>query len=95
MNTPIHHGRYTTYANGKCRSCVECKAAHAVKMAALRRSRYAERVIENGRWVHPQARHGTANGYNHFGCRCEPCEEANREVGRQYRAARRSRGEAS
>ena len=95
MSTPIRHGRYSTYANGLCRECAECRAAHAAKMASLRKSRYAERVEQHGRWVHPLATHGTPNAYNHLGCRCEPCEEANRKVGRQYRAARRSRGEAS
>lgn len=30
-------------------------------------------------------RHGTNNGYNNYGCRCEPCVKA----GRAYQAARR------
>ena len=93
MSTPIRHGRYTTYINGRCRSCIECRAAHAVKMASLRKSRYAERVRENGRWVHPRARHGTANAYNYYGCRCVPCEDANREA--QQQRAQRRRGVAS
>lgn len=87
-STPVRHGRYTTYTNGRCRGCVECRAANAAKMEALRRSRYAERVERHGRLVHPRATHGTANAYNYMGCRCERCQGANR-VAQQKRAQRR------
>lgn len=35
----------------------------------------------------PERSHGTRGGYDYWGCRCEPCREANR-VGRQDWEAR-------
>lgn len=42
------------------------------------RRRLAERVLIDGRMVHPRAPHGKKTGYVHWGCRCDPCTIANR-----------------
>ena len=41
-----------------------------------RASRWAERILVDGRMVHPDAPHGTTTGYAHWGCRCIPCGDA-------------------
>lgn len=42
----------------------------------LYEARKAARVVVDGRWVHPDAPHGTTTGYRAFSCRCEPCLDA-------------------
>ena len=37
-------------------------------------------------------RHGTLAGYNHFGCRCDKCKEANVADGMRRRKAREAKG---
>lgn len=54
---------------------------------ALRKRRHSERVRIDGRWVHPDAPHGTPHGRVSYGCRCEEC----RGVGTRDQAARRTR----
>jgi len=34
------------------------------------------RVMKDGRWFNPNAKHGTKNGYNYYGCQCEECTKA-------------------
>jgi hypothetical protein len=52
-------------------------------------ARRAERVLVNGRLVHPHApTHGENSTYNNYGCHCGPCEEAHSEAMQAYRAAR-------
>ena len=42
-----------------------------------RRRKWEQRVTGvNGAWFHPEADHGTANGYNSYGCRCDACRAA-------------------
>jgi len=48
-----------------------------------------ERVLIDGVWVHPRAKHGTTYGYNRFSCHCDPCREANNEYQRQRQRRRR------
>jgi len=39
---------------------------------------FAQRVMVDGRWFHPDASHGEVGGYTRFGCRCGLCTEAQR-----------------
>jgi 5-methylcytosine-specific restriction endonuclease McrA len=50
-----------------------------------------QRFIKNGstdkvQRTPPAPRHGTSNGYNRFGCRCEPCRRAATRLRQQDRA---------
>lgn len=54
-------------------------AAHP-SATTLRQRRFAERVMVDGRWVHPTAPahvHGKSMGYMSYGCRCSPCSAWN------------------
>jgi len=58
--------------------------------------RHAERVLEDGRLVHPAGPHGSGSTYRNKGCRCVPCTEAHRQevkVLRHARWASRTRNE--
>jgi hypothetical protein len=46
------------------------------KYRRIRARRLAERVMVDGRWVHPTAPHGSNSTYNAYGCRCIPCTDA-------------------
>jgi len=70
----LEHGSDAEYGAG-CR-CEYCCQAHRVYNAELRAKRMAERVLVNGRLVHPKPKHGTTNGYFHYGCRCVDCTAA-------------------
>jgi hypothetical protein len=48
----------------------------AVSQASLRQRRRAERILIDGRLVHPDAPHGRPVGYRHWGCQCELCSTA-------------------
>jgi hypothetical protein len=37
----------------------------------------AERVMVDGKMVHPNAPHGTITGYSSYSCRCQPCRTEN------------------
>jgi hypothetical protein len=50
--------------------------------------RYTERVMVDGRWVHPDAPHDTCGGYTNWGCRCVPCTVAFTEEQARIRANR-------
>lgn len=54
-----------------------------------------ERVLLGGRWVHPRAKHGTANSYRRYGCRCESCSAAIRAESLARRAKTREGAYAS
>lgn len=60
------------------------------KVTRCRRS--LQRVLRDGRAYHPDAPHGTINGYEMYGCRCEACREsksaATAHYGRPLRSAR-------
>jgi len=43
---------------------------------ALLERRHAERVLIDGRLVHPDATHGLNSSYAGYGCRCIPCSAA-------------------
>jgi hypothetical protein len=47
--------------------------SRAAEQAALIRGRLAARVLIGDRMVHLGAPHGEVAGYEHWGCRCEPC----------------------
>jgi hypothetical protein len=57
----------------------------------IRQRRMAERVLIEGRWVHPGAPHGTSSGYDHWWCRCVPCAAARavRAAAQRRKAAER------
>src|SRR5882724_10676585 len=55
-----------------------------------RARRLPERVVIDGRLVHPRANHGVGNAYTNFGCRCEPCTSAWRASVRKRRMSRRA-----
>lgn len=71
------HGRRGRYDKGcRCAACTNAKRAET----AQRRQRGLPPDDE---------RHGTLNGYSHYGCRCEPCCLARKEYSRRRRAAAR------
>lgn len=57
-------------------------------------ARSAERVAVDGRMVHPDAPHGTGNGYSAYRCRCELCTTAGVIRAQEYqdRMAAKARG---
>lgn len=50
----------------------------------VRDARRKERILVDGRLIHPRAKHGTASAYAHFGCQCKPCNAANAEHQQAY-----------
>lgn len=52
---------------------VQRKAVAEEPRVPLKVRRMAERVLIDGRLVHPDASHGTSAGYDHWWCRCVPC----------------------
>ncbi len=85
MTTTAHNPSHSRYVHG-C-PCDECRAAHAKYKRGKLWERMNERVLVDGRLVHPRAPHGTRSGYQNWGCRCVPCTRANTEA----MAARRER----
>jgi hypothetical protein len=77
-------GTAAEYRRG-CR-CPACRKAIAEHQKAARHKRRAERRETGGRLIHPRARHGTLGGYDHYGCRCGECSEAERAWRRAHRA---------
>jgi len=51
-------------------------SSRSEKTKAIRHARYHGRVLVDGRWFNPTAPHGTASGYNNYGCHCVPCTAA-------------------
>jgi len=62
----------------------------SVEESARRDRRRTERVMVDGRWVHPDAPHGRSSSYKNWGCQCGPCTEAHRVYQRELRAKRRA-----
>lgn len=60
----------------------------------LKQRRMAERVLIDGRWVHPDAPHGSASGYDHWWCRCVPCSQARAVRAAEWRRMTAERKEA-
>jgi hypothetical protein len=84
--SPDYPHNNSTYCNLGCR-CATCTAAHRRYKGDLRAQRLAQRVLVDGRLVHPHARHGEAASYHNWGCRCPACTEATRvRYGRPRRA---------
>ncbi|SEF34351.1 hypothetical protein SAMN05421837_107333 [Amycolatopsis pretoriensis] len=77
------HGNASTYVNHGCR-CQWCTAANTERGREQRRVRFASRRIVDGVLVAPvpQHRHGIANTYTNWGCRCAPCAGAHRRASR-------------
>lgn len=73
---------YTTasdIASGKPRHLKQIpmsKSDRYDRARALMLKRHAERVLVDGRLVHPDCVHGEDASYRHYGCRCVPCSEA-------------------
>lgn len=88
---PIQHGIPSSYNRG-CR-CDECRARHAERVrgnvAAHYERNVARRVLVDGRWFAPDrdGLHGRRDTYIRFGCRCEPCTDANAEYERRRAGA--------
>jgi len=53
----------------------------------LKAKRLAERVLIDGRLVHPRCVHGEEKSYQGFGCRCVPCTDAHAAFRRESRRA--------
>lgn len=60
----------------------------------IRARRLAERVMVDGRLVHPTAPHGSNSTYNSYGCRCIPCGDAH-TVGNAKSRAKATAGSRS
>lgn len=73
------HGGSGTLYNKGCR-CDPCRVAHYRRMAASVAKRWAARIPgENGRPYAVGAHsHGSTSTYTNWGCRCDPCTEAQR-----------------
>lgn len=61
--------------------------SHAATQRRLRERRGRLRVLVDGRLVAPvpDQQHGSVSTYNNWMCRCVPCGDAAREVGRRQR----------
>lgn len=70
-------GTAYSYRQG-CR-CERCSEANADYRRGLRTTRMSQRVMVNGRWVHPQAPHGTPTAVQTYGCRCDVCRTEERQ----------------
>ncbi|HLR94972.1 MAG TPA: hypothetical protein VK053_10630, partial [Jiangellaceae bacterium] len=61
------------------------------KTQRTRARRLAERVMVQGRWVHPHAPHGQPHTYKNWGCHCHPCTVAYSVERRRARQQQRGR----
>lgn len=57
--------------------------------AKQREERYAQRVLIDGKLVHPDAPHGSQHAYSAYGCKCVPCTDNNAREQRELRARRK------
>jgi hypothetical protein len=84
------HGTLNGYTNLKCR-CGPCIEAHKAYKRGEREELGVRTLDEraNARKAFlsdlSDPRHGTINGYNGIGCRCDRCREAARVYGREWR----------
>lgn len=60
-----------------------------------RERRRAERVMVDGRLVHPDAPHGEPRAQKNWSCQCLPCTDANARLVREQRARARARRSAA
>lgn len=74
------HAGYTQHRRESTPVCAECKWAEVDYQAERRRSRSTA-----------DAPHGTANGYNNYGCRCEWCRQAWSVYLREWRRERKAK----
>jgi hypothetical protein len=83
------HGTMRTRRTG-C-DCVRCREAERriASHRSSREKRLAERVDVKGRLFHPQAPHGTENGYGYYGCRCDDCTQVTSEAAMARASGRR------
>lgn len=89
MSEETWHGTATGYVAYGCR-CAACGRANTKRALSWRTRRAAERVLVDGRLVHPHApQHGTRSSYCNYSCRCEPCSEAQGRHMRAYKASLR------
>lgn len=72
----IEHGTNAGYRWG-CR-CAKCKP---LKKPRKHDPCFLKKV--NGKNFHPNAPHGTTNGYNNYRCRCAECQHANKLASRK------------
>lgn len=61
------------------------------KSQRTRARRLAERVMDQGRLVHPRAPHGQPHTYKNWGCHCHPCTAAYSVERRRARQQQRGR----
>lgn len=90
------HGTASAYQYYRC-SCPACLGAHMTRMRAERAARLARRVLVDGRLVAPvpPEKHGKATTYGNWGCRCEPCTQANNAGCYARRVERRRRAKTA
>ncbi len=72
----LRHGDPRVRAATGCR-CVACQRSNGTKPLAPKAARLAADPT--------LAPHGSLSTYNNWGCRCEPCREANRVHSQQVR----------
>ena len=82
-------GRYH-YSGCYCEACGNPTSNQ--KQAESQRRRKENRVLVDGRLVHPDAPHGYESGYQGFGCRCLECV-ATSTAARRERRYRKYRAE--
>lgn len=80
---PRRHGIPSSYNRG-CR-CAECRYANANRQRITgngqrwRDKQLAKRIVVDGVLMAPDRPHGVYGTYSTYGCRCEPCKQANRD----------------
>lgn len=52
--------------------------------ARMRARRKTERILVNGKLIHPNAPHGTLTGRTNYSCQCDLCNKENSLRSRQY-----------
>lgn len=81
------HGTQSRYITGGCR-CVPCTVAATEAHATRRIIRASERILVDGRLIHPGATHGNTSGYTYYSCRCHPCTATHSGRRVSFRAAK-------
>lgn len=89
LDETYNHGIINTYNRG-CR-CDECRTVKVASMLTARRQRKARLKL----YPDLPIVHGRYTTYSNWGCKCDPCCEAQRVYHRMKRARRKQREAAA
>lgn len=76
----VHGSRSRVEAGCECDVCLPARETYAELDAEAGRQKLARKEARR------EAAHGTRNGYNHYGCRCEACTNATKQHARDRKA---------